>query len=130
MLTRELANQIQAEWLQATDMNLSSIRQFEGMIRAALALTQVQVAIASAGKIKWDFAQGMAAAVAAADDEAPVGDGQYAALYHKEFRAMWASFTIWLNTPITATVDGAPVTLTKKPLDIIMSTPTAGVAPE
>ena len=130
MLTRELANQIQAEWLQATDMNLSSIRQFEGMIRAALALTQVQVAMANAGKIKWDYAAGMAAAVAAAEDEAPVGDGQYAAEFHRKFRAMWASYTVWLNTPISATVDGSPVTLTEKPLDIIMSTPQVGQASE
>lgn len=127
MLTRELANQIQSEWLQATDMRLSSIRQFEAMMRAALALTQVQVAMASAGKIKWDFANGMAAAIAATADDEPVGDGQYAAEWHREFRAMWASYTVWLNTAISATVDGEPVTLTKKPLDIIMSTPTLGV---
>lgn len=129
MLTRELANQIQNEWLQSTDMNISSIRQFEAMMRAALALTQVQVAMASAGQVRWNFAQGMAAAIAAAEDEETVSDGQYAAEWHREFRAMWASFTMWLNTPISATVDGSPVTLTKKPLDIIMSTPTAGVAP-
>lgn len=130
MLSRELANQIQSDWLTGTDMRLSSILQFEAMIRAALALTRVQVAMANAGKVHWDFADGMAAAITAADDTAPVADGQYAAGYLEEFRAMWASYTVWLATPITATVGGQQVTLTKKPLDIIMSTPTAGVVAE
>lgn len=129
MLTRELASQIQNEWLQSTNMSLSSIRQFEAMMRAALALTQVQVSMASAGKIRWDYADGMADAIAAAGDAEIVGDGQYAAGWHEEFRAMWASYTVWLNSPISATVDGQSVTLTKKPLDIIMSTPTRGVPP-
>lgn len=36
---------------------------------------------------------------------------------------MWASYTAWLATPITATVNGQVVTLDKRPLDLIMSTP-------
>lgn len=36
---------------------------------------------------------------------------------------MWASYTAWLATPITATVNGQAVTLEKRPLDLIMSTP-------
>lgn len=129
MLTKELANQIMGEWSQSTNMNISAIRQFEAMMRAALALTQVQVAMASAGKVRWDYTGGLAADIAAAADDERVGDGQYAAEWHRNFRAMWASYTVWLNTPVSATVDGSPVTLTQKPLDIIMSVPTAGVAP-
>lgn len=127
MLTREQANLIQAEWLTGTDMRQSAIVQFEAMIRAALILTRVQIAMANAGKLHWDFADGLADAITAADDTEKVSDGQYAAGYLEEFRAMWASYTVWLATPITATGDGAPVTLDKKPLDIIMSTPTIGL---
>lgn len=49
MLTRELASQIQNEWLQSTNMSLSSIRQFEAMMRAALALTGIKPAASPCG---------------------------------------------------------------------------------
>ncbi len=61
MLTREIANTVQAEQQQATtEMTASAIRQFEALIRAALIITKVQVQIASEGKARWDFAGGLA----------------------------------------------------------------------
>ena len=130
MLTRELAQQIQSDWASATDMSASSIRQFEDMIDAAIALTRVQIAMANAGKVHWDYASGLATDVAAADDTATVGDGQYAAGYIEKIRAMWASYTVWLATPISTTVGGQAVTLDERPLDLIMSKPTAGIPGE
>jgi len=59
-----------------------------------------------------------------------VGDGQDDAAYLREVQAMWASYTTWLATPITATVNGQSVTLEKRPLDLIMSTPIAATPTE
>lgn len=122
MLTREVANQIASDWQQANDMGASAIRQFEAMIRAALLMTKTQVQMASAGKSQWDFAAGMAQAILTAPSGA-VGDGQYDASYLRAIQAMWASYTVWLATPITVTVNGETVNLGKRPLDLIMSTP-------
>lgn len=130
MLTRELANTIQAEWQAANNMQASPIRQFEAQIRAALLITKTQVSMASAGKAQWDFADGMATAILTTPSGA-VGDGQYDAAYLRAIQAMWASYTTWLATPITVVVNGEQVSLGKRPLDLIMSTPTlAQAAPE
>lgn len=122
MLTREIANQIAADWQQANDMNAPAIRQFEAMIRAALLLTKTQVNMAGAGKSHWDFS-GIAAAVLTAEAGTAVEGGSYDAAYLREVQAMWASYSAWLATPITATVNGQAVTLEKRPLDLIMSSP-------
>lgn len=121
MLTREISGQIASDWQQANDMQASAIRQFEAMIRAALLMTKTQVQMASAGKGQWDYS-GVAAAVLTTPSGA-VGNGQYDAVYLREVQAMWAAYTTWLATPITATVNGQSVTLDKRPLDLIMSTP-------
>lgn len=128
MLTREVAGVVQSEWQQANDMQASAIRQFEAMIRAALLMTKTQVQMASAGKGHWDYS-GVAASVLTTLSGA-VGDGQYDAAYLREVQAMWASYTAWLATPITATVNGQSVTLEKRPLDLIMSTPIAATPTE
>lgn len=122
MLTREIANAIQSEWQAANDMNASAIRQFEAMLRCALLLTKVQVQLASAGKGQWDFAAGMAVAILSTPSGA-VGDGLYDAAYLRKVQAMWGSYTTWLATPISTTVNGQAVTLTERPLDMILSTP-------
>lgn len=122
MLTREIGNQIAADWQQSNDMNASAIRQFEAMIRAALLLTKTQVQMASAGKGHWDYS-GVALSVLTAPGGHAVGDGSYDAAYLRAIQAMWASYTTWLATPITATVNGQTVTLDKRPLDLIISTP-------
>ena len=121
MLTREISGQIASDWQQANDMQASAIRQFEAMIRAALLMTKTQVQMASAGKGQWDYS-GVAAAVLTTPSGA-VGNGQYDAVYLREVQAMWAAYTTWLATPITATVNGQSVTLDKRPLDLIMSAP-------
>lgn len=123
MLTREIANQITAEWQAANDMGATPIRQFEAMIRAALLTTKTQVQMASAGKAQWDFASGMAQAILTTPSGA-VGDGQYDASYLRAIQAMWASYTVWLATPIKVVVNGQEVTLEKRPLDLIISSPT------
>ena len=129
MLTREIANAVQADQQQAADMNASAIRQFEALIRAALIVTKVQVQIASEGKTRWDFAGGLASAILPTPAGA-VGDGQYDAAYLRAVQAMWASYTVWLATPIVVTVNGQQVDLGKRPLDLIMSTPTLAQAVE
>lgn len=121
MLTREIANQIASDWQQANDMNASAIRQFEAMIRAALLMTKTQAQLAQAGKAHWDYS-GVAASVLTTPTGA-VSDGSYDAAYLREVQTMWASYTTWLATPISATVNGQVVTLDKRPLDLIMSTP-------
>lgn len=121
MLTREISNQIASDWQQSNDMQASAIRQLEAMVRAALLMTKTQVQMASAGKGHWDYS-GVAAVVLSTPSGA-VGDGQYDAAYIREVQAMWASYTTWLATPITATVNGQAITLEKRPLDLIMSTP-------
>lgn len=121
MLTREISGQIASDWQQANDMQASAIRQFEAIIRAALLMTKTQVQMASAGKGQWDYS-GVAAAVLTTPSGV-VGDGQYDAVYLREVQTMWAAYTTWLATPITATVNGQSVTLDKRPLDLIMSAP-------
>lgn len=121
MLTREIANDIQGQWQQGNDMQSSAIRQFEAQIRGALLLTKAQVQMAGAGKNHWDFA-GVAALVMATPSGA-VGDGQYDASFLREVQGMWASYMAWLMTPIVVTVEGQSVTLTKRPIDLIMGAP-------
>lgn len=127
MLTREIAGQIASEWQQGNDMNTSAIRQFEAQIRAALLLTKTQVQMSSAGKGHWDYS-GIAAGILSTADGAAVGDGQYDAAYLRKIQMMWASYTVWLATPITATVNGQQVALDECPLDLIMSAPVAATA--
>lgn len=122
MLTREVANTFQAEWQMSNDMGSSSIRQFEAMIRCAILLTKTQVQLASAGKGHWDFS-GIAERVLSTPAGQNVGDGAYDAAYLRAIQAMWASYTIWLATPIKVVVNGQEVTLPQRPLDLIMSTP-------
>ena len=128
MLTREIASTIQSEWQQANDMQASAIRQLEAMIRSALLMTKAQVQMAGAGKGHWDYS-GIAKDVLTTPSGA-VGDGQYDAAYLREVQAMWASYTTWLATPITATVNGQAVQMEKRPLDLIMSAPVIAVTPE
>lgn len=128
MLTPEIANEIRSQWQEANRMDSSPIRQFEAQIRAALLITKTQVGIAGAGKSQWDFADGMAQAIMATPSGA-VGDGQYDASYLRLIQGMWASYMEWLYTPITVTVNGQTVNLGKRPLDLIMSTPTLATAP-
>lgn len=128
MLTREIANQIATDWQQANDMTASAIRQFEAMLRAALLITKTQAQIASAGKAAWDYS-GIAALILTTPSGA-VGDGQYDAAYLREIQTMWASYTTWLATPITTTVNGQQVTLDKRPLDLIMSSPVVATVDE
>jgi hypothetical protein len=128
MITRDLANQIASEWQVANDMHASSIRQFEAMVRAALLVTRVQVQMAGAGKSHWDYS-GVAEKVLTAPDGQGAGDGQYDAGYLRVVQAMWASYTVWLATPIEVTVNGQPVKLDKRPIDIIMRAPQLAGAP-
>jgi hypothetical protein len=121
MLTREIANEVASQWQHANDMQASGIRQFEAMLRAALLITKTQVSIAGAGKNQWDYS-GIAAAVMATQTGA-VGDGAYDAAYIREIQAMWGSYMAWLTTPITIVVQGQTVTLEKRPIDLIMSSP-------
>lgn len=126
MLTREIANEVASQWQQANDMQASGIRQFEAMLRAALLITKTQVSIAGAGKNQWDYS-GIAAAVMATQTGA-VGDGAYDAAYLREVQAMWGGYMIWLTTPITIVVEGQTVTLEKRPIDLIMSSPVVASA--
>lgn len=128
MITRPIANELEAQWAEANNMNLSAIRQFEAAIRAALLLTKSQVQLAQAGKAMWDYS-GIAQPILTTPSGA-VGDGIYDAAYHREIQGMWGSYMKWLASPITVVVNGQTVTLDKCPLDLIMSTPVLAAPPE
>jgi hypothetical protein len=119
-----MASTIAGEWQQANDMQSSAIRQLEAMIRAALLLTKTQVQIASAAKGHWDYS-GIAEKVLTTPSGQINGDGQYDSEYLRAVQAMWASYTIWLATPIKVVVNGQEMDLGRRPLDLILSTPVA-----
>lgn len=129
MLTRELAGQIQSDQQLSNDMGLSSMLQFEAMLRAAMLITRVQVNLASAGRSLWDNT-GVGDLVLNTPDGQCVGDGKYDAAHIRDVQMMWQSYTMWLTTPITVEIEGQVIQLEKTPLKLILSAPAVGAAPE
>lgn len=122
MITREIANQIQAEWNRSQDPTVSAVQQFEAMLRAGLLLARATVNIVDAAQNHWDNS-GAGAAILAATNGTAAGDGAYDVEYIKEIQFMYLSYKEWLTTDVAATYLGNPVTVDKTPRELIMQAP-------